>query len=62
MPSNNIDKCDRCGQKAELFHNEDTGLAYCWTCDMDASDPAPLPTNGPLTSCERRSWSYTETS
>jgi hypothetical protein len=27
------DGCDNCGQIRELYHNEATGLAYCWDCD-----------------------------
>lgn len=26
-------ECDNCGREAELFHNEDAGLAFCEDCD-----------------------------
>ena len=34
------DGCDRCGNVAELYHNESTGLAFCADCDaqQDAED------------------------
>jgi hypothetical protein len=28
-----MDTCDKCGKRAELFHNEASGLAYCETCE-----------------------------
>jgi hypothetical protein len=31
-----MDTCDQCGRKAELFHNEQAGLALCDPCDMAA--------------------------
>ena len=28
-----MDTCDKCGKRAELYHNEATGLAYCDACE-----------------------------
>lgn len=28
-----MDACDNCKRKAELYHNEATGLSFCETCD-----------------------------
>ena len=28
-----MDTCDKCGQTAELYHNEASGLAYCDSCE-----------------------------
>jgi len=32
----NIDTCDSCGKRRELWHNESTGLSFCEPCDMQA--------------------------
>jgi len=28
-----MDTCDKCGKRAELYHNEASGLAYCDACE-----------------------------
>lgn len=36
-----LDACDSCGARAELFHNERTGLSFCEACDL-ASEVQPV--------------------
>jgi hypothetical protein len=33
-----MDSCDKCGRSAELFYNEESGLAYCESCDEDETN------------------------
>jgi hypothetical protein len=33
-----MDKCDRCGKAAELYHNEASGLAFCDACETAATE------------------------
>lgn len=31
-----MDRCDHCNTLADLFHNDNVGLALCETCDQQA--------------------------
>lgn len=36
------DKCEVCGKRAELWHNDELGLAVCSQCDAEAKKPKRL--------------------
>ena len=38
-----MDRCDRCNKRAELFHNERTGLSLCETCDAAVEEENGVP-------------------
>jgi len=36
-------ECDNCGEAADLFHNEATGLAFCQACDATDGEEVRMP-------------------